>query len=97
MNILYLLYEIFYNFISTVTTLDYTTSFLFLLFNLYFTICPAGHLLNLSILIAKYHVDGYPQRDTIFEFDYFISLVRSVECSLFGLLSMRVSLASAAS
>ena len=25
---------------------------------------------------------GYPQRDTIFEFDYFISLVRSVGCFL---------------
>ena len=30
-------------------------------------------------------MDGYPQRDTIFEFDYFISLVRSVECFLFSL------------
>ena len=33
-------------------------------------------------------MDGYPQRDTIFEFDYFISLVRSVRCFLFSLLSM---------
>ena len=27
--------------------------FFLLLFNLYFTICPAGHLVNLSSLIAK--------------------------------------------
>ena len=33
----------------------------------------------------------------IFEFDYFISLVRSVECFLFSLLFMWVLLASAAS
>ena len=31
-------------------------------------------------------MDGYPQRYTIFEFDYFISLVRSVGCFLFSLL-----------
>ena len=42
-------------------------------------------------------MDDYPQRDTIFEFDYFISLVRSVECFLISLFSMRVLLASAAS
>ena len=42
-------------------------------------------------------MDGYPQRDTIFKFVYFISLVRSVECFLFSLLSMRVLLASTAS
>ena len=42
-------------------------------------------------------MDGYPQRDTIFEFDYFISLARSVGCFLFSLLSTRVLLASAAS
>ena len=42
-------------------------------------------------------MDGYLQRDTIFEFDYFIFLVRSVGCFLFNLLSMRVLLASAAS
>ena len=41
-------------------------------------------------------MDGYPQWDTIFEFDYLISLVRSVRCFLFSLLSMRVLLASAA-
>ena len=41
-------------------------------------------------------MDGYPQRDTIFEFDYFISLVKSVRCFLFNLLSMGVLLASAA-
>ena len=33
----------------------------------------------------------------MWEFDYFISLMRSVECFLFSLLSMRVLLASAAS
>ena len=42
-------------------------------------------------------MDGHPQRDTIFEFDYFVSLVRSLGCFLFCLLSMRVRLASAAS
>ena len=40
-------------------------------------------------------MDGYPQRDTIFEFDYFISSVRSIECFLFGFLFTRVLLASA--
>ena len=29
---------------------------------------------------------GYHQRDTIFQFDYFISLARSMGCFLFGLL-----------
>ena len=33
-------------------------------------------------------MDGYPQQDTIFEFDYFISLVRSVGCFLFSLLAI---------
>ena len=42
-------------------------------------------------------MDDYPQKDTIFEFDYFIVLARSVGCSLFSLLSIRVLLASAAS
>ena len=42
-------------------------------------------------------MDGYPQRDTIFEFDCFISLVKLMGCFLFGLLSIRVLLASAAS
>ena len=42
-------------------------------------------------------MDSYPQRDTIFEFDYFISSMRSVGCFLFSLLSIRVLLASAAS
>ena len=42
-------------------------------------------------------MDGYPQRYTIFEFDYFISLVRSLECFLFSFLSMGVLLASATS
>ena len=41
-------------------------------------------------------MDGYSQPDTIFEFDYFISLVRSVSCFLFSFLFMRVLLASAA-
>ena len=41
-------------------------------------------------------MDGYSQPDTIFEFDYFISLVRSVGCFLFSFLFMRVLLASAA-
>ena len=41
-------------------------------------------------------MDGYPKRDTIFGFDYFISLMRSVGCFLFSLLSMRVLLASVA-
>ena len=50
-----------------------------------------------KVLIAKWHVHGYPQWDTIFEFDYFISLVKSVGCFHFSLLSMRVLLASAAS
>ena len=40
---------------------------------------------------------GYPQRNIIFEFDYFISLVRSMGCSLFSLPSMRVLLVSATS
>ena len=34
--------------------------------------------MNFSNLIAKQHVDGYPQLDTIFEFVCFISLLRSV-------------------
>ena len=42
-------------------------------------------------------MDGYSPRDTIFEFDYFIFLAKSVGCFLFSLLSMRVLLASAAS
>ena len=42
-------------------------------------------------------MDSYPQRDTIFEFDYFISLMRSMGCFLFSLLTIRVLLASAAS
>ena len=42
-------------------------------------------------------MDGYPQRDTIFEFNYFISLVRLVGCFLFSSFSMTVLLASAAS
>ena len=45
-------------------------------------------------------MDGYPQRYTIFEFDYFIyfiSLVRSLKCFLFSLLFMRILLASVAS
>ena len=42
--------------------------------------------MNFSNLIAKQHVDGYPQWDTIIEFDYFISLLRSVGCFLLGLL-----------
>ena len=42
-------------------------------------------------------MNDYSQRDTIFEFDYFIPLVRSVGCFLFSLLSMRILLASAAS
>ena len=33
-------------------------------------------------------MDGYPRRDTIVEFDYFISLARSVGCILFSLLSI---------
>ena len=75
----------------------HSTAICFLLFNLYFTTCPAGHLVNFSSFIAKLHVDGYPQQDTIFEFVYFISLVRSVGCFLFSLLFRRVLLASAAS
>ena len=42
-------------------------------------------------------MDGYPQRDTIFEFIYFISSVRSVGWFLFSLLFMRIFLDSAAS
>ena len=42
-------------------------------------------------------MDGYPQRDIIFELDYFISLVRSMGCFPFSLLSVRVLLASAVS
>ena len=42
-------------------------------------------------------MDGYPQRDTIFQFDYFIYSMRSVRCFLFRLLSMRVLPASAVS
>ena len=45
--------------------------FFFLLFNLYFTICQAGHLINFSNLITKWYVDGYSQQDTILEFDYY--------------------------
>ena len=41
-------------------------------------------------------MDGYPQRNTIFEFDCFISLVRSVGCFPFSIFSMKVLLASAA-
>ena len=32
---------------------DYGIEFFFLLFNLYFTICPAGHLINFSSLIGN--------------------------------------------
>ena len=56
----------------------------FSLFNLYFAICPAGYLVKFSNLIAKQHVD------TILEFDYFISLMRSMGCFLLSLPSMTV-------
>ena len=42
-------------------------------------------------------MDGYPQRDTIFEFVYFISLMKSVGCFLFSPLFIWVLLVSAAS
>ena len=41
-------------------------------------------------------MDGYPRRNTIFEFDDFISLARSVGCFLFSLLSVKVLLANSA-
>ena len=34
-------------------TMRYIKNFLSLLLNLYFTICPAGHLVNVSNLITK--------------------------------------------
>ena len=42
-------------------------------------------------------MDDYSQRDTIFDVDYFISLVRSMGYFLFSLLSLRLLLVSAAS